>query len=245
VSKLRSLEFDDENDTYLFDRLQEYVLERYPNPDRIGCLDLETLKCFVECPQRLDLSDLKYLHIFRCAECTRRLMEFRRIWEARSRWVAPNASADLAGWRHFLHKVQLWIERVVATALPLKVSKRSLVPETKKEPNLEAAVSNALDMRRRPLVRANQEPACLPRMLVELQLRLSDDSPGGIHRVVVAEDEALQEVLIAGSAPMFSKDSCVELTVHLDLRDVLPGTYFLGVVRQHGEIVDILPLRIA
>jgi hypothetical protein len=84
VNRFRSFESDDENDTLLFDKLEEYVLEHYPNPERIGCLNHETLSTLVDAPENLDLADQKYLHIFRCAECTRELIELRRIREERN-----------------------------------------------------------------------------------------------------------------------------------------------------------------
>jgi hypothetical protein len=83
VGELRNFVRDDENDTLLFERLQEHVLEQYPNPDRVGCFARATLIAFVETPAKLDLEDPKYLHVFRCAECTRDLMELRRLREER------------------------------------------------------------------------------------------------------------------------------------------------------------------
>jgi hypothetical protein len=78
VDTLRQFGSDDEDDSLLFNRMQEYVLQRYPNPQRIGCLDHATLSAFVASPGKVDLSDPKYLHILRCAECTRDLVELRR-----------------------------------------------------------------------------------------------------------------------------------------------------------------------
>ena len=92
MSRSHNFERDDENDTLLFDKLEEYVLEHYPNPQRIGCLDHDTLTAFVESPQDIDLANRKYLHIFKCAECTRDLSELRRIREERLR----HASLDSA-----------------------------------------------------------------------------------------------------------------------------------------------------
>lgn len=68
---------DDGNDTQLFEMLQGYVLENYPNPARKNCLDAATLEAFVHAPETLDLGDEKFLHIFKCAECTRELMAHR------------------------------------------------------------------------------------------------------------------------------------------------------------------------
>jgi hypothetical protein len=81
VSKVRTFVSDDEDDTGLFALAEEYVLSHYPNPERIGCLDNATLRAFVAEPGKTDLSDPKFLHIFKCAECTRDLIELRRLRE--------------------------------------------------------------------------------------------------------------------------------------------------------------------
>jgi hypothetical protein len=78
VVEHRSFSNDDENDTLLFEKLQEHILAHYPNPDRIGCPDPATLKKFADTPRDVGLSDLNDLHIFKCAECTRALMELRQ-----------------------------------------------------------------------------------------------------------------------------------------------------------------------
>jgi hypothetical protein len=78
VDERQSFLQDDDDDTLLFEKLQEHVLEKYPNPERIGCIDHSTLKTWVYSPQKLDLSDPKYLHVLKCAECTRELIELRR-----------------------------------------------------------------------------------------------------------------------------------------------------------------------
>ena len=79
MDKYRSFFQDDEDDTLLFEKLQENVLERYPNPERKGCFDHSTLEKWVCSPEKLDLSDPKYLHVLKCAECTRELIELRRL----------------------------------------------------------------------------------------------------------------------------------------------------------------------
>jgi len=69
---------DDENDTLLFEKLQEHILAHYPNPERIGCPDPAILKKFADTPHEVGLTDLNELHIFKCAECTRTLIELRQ-----------------------------------------------------------------------------------------------------------------------------------------------------------------------
>ena len=69
---------DDENDTLLFEKLQEHVLAHYPNPERKGCPEPEVLKSLIDNPGDVTLAALNDLHIFKCAECTRLLMELRQ-----------------------------------------------------------------------------------------------------------------------------------------------------------------------
>jgi len=78
VAEHQPLLNDDQNDTLLFEKLEEYILAHYPNPERVGCPSPEVLKRFSDAPGDVELSDLKDLHIFKCAECTRALMELRR-----------------------------------------------------------------------------------------------------------------------------------------------------------------------
>jgi hypothetical protein len=97
VNELHRAARDDEDDTRLFDTLQEYVLAHYPNPHRVGCLDSDLLRRIVETPEQLDLGDPKYLHVFKCAECTRELRELRRSRDARIQEGAECSSALPSG----------------------------------------------------------------------------------------------------------------------------------------------------
>ncbi len=75
---------DDDNDTDLFERLQEQVLKNCPNPERVGCPSRVILEAFVESPAGVTLEDLNGLHILKCAECTRDLIELRHKRESRN-----------------------------------------------------------------------------------------------------------------------------------------------------------------
>ena len=104
---------DDENDTRLFDTLQEYVLDHYPNPHRVGCLDPDLLRRFVETPEQLDLGDPMYLHMFKCAECTRELRELRRSREAR---ILGGAECSYALPSSGMKATSPWRERIALAA---------------------------------------------------------------------------------------------------------------------------------
>jgi hypothetical protein len=81
VAEYRPFSNDDENDTLLFEKMQKYILAHYPNPDRIGCPDLMILEKLSCTPREVGLTDLNDLHIFKCAERTRTLMELRQLRE--------------------------------------------------------------------------------------------------------------------------------------------------------------------
>jgi hypothetical protein len=78
VAEHRPFSNDDENDTLLFEKLQEQILAHCPNPERIGCPAPAVLKKFADTSREVALPDLNDLHIFKCAECTRTLMELRK-----------------------------------------------------------------------------------------------------------------------------------------------------------------------
>jgi len=78
VAENHSSPLDDDNDRLLFEKLQEHVLAHYPNPERKGCPDPAVLKSLVDDPKDVTLAALNDLHVFKCAECTRLLMELRQ-----------------------------------------------------------------------------------------------------------------------------------------------------------------------
>jgi hypothetical protein len=78
----RNLEDEDDK---LFDELRRHVMENYPNPDRIGCLNGESLRLIVFNPSKVDPSDPRFVHLLRCSECTRDVMDFREERDRRAR----------------------------------------------------------------------------------------------------------------------------------------------------------------
>lgn len=99
MDERQSLFEDDRDDSVLFERLQEHVLERYPNPERKGCIDHANLETWVYSPGKLDLSDPKYLHVLKCAECTRELIELRKRRDARRKAQIGNQAARPRNWQ--------------------------------------------------------------------------------------------------------------------------------------------------
>src|SRR5262249_51570508 len=75
----------------LLSQVEQHILDKYPNPNRIGCFTPEQLKELVRHPERFDLKDRKYLHLFSCAECTRDVQVLRSELERESAAEKVNA----------------------------------------------------------------------------------------------------------------------------------------------------------
>src|ERR1700678_3133705 len=171
VGELRNFVRDDENDTLLFERLQEHVLEHYPNPDRVGCLDRATLIAFVEAPRKLDLDDPKYLHVFRCAECTLDLMELRRLREERIQQAAPRPSQGASRWWWYAGIAA----SVAAVSLLIGISRKHYTNQPVETAQSEAPVSVSVDLSADGLARDGggsdaPAPVPLPRRVIDLRL---------------------------------------------------------------------------
>lgn len=80
----------EDQDTSLFKSLEQFVLDNYPNPQRIGCLPRAQLEALLDHPGSLNLKDIKYTHIMECAECTRDLIGLRQARSQGAMKHAPN-----------------------------------------------------------------------------------------------------------------------------------------------------------
>ena len=63
----------------------------------LGLAMSRNLATFTLTPAELDLGDPKYLHIFKCAECTRDLRELRRVRRARLELERDSSSRSPRG----------------------------------------------------------------------------------------------------------------------------------------------------
>ncbi len=250
MSRFHSFERDDDNDTRLFGKLEEYVLEHYPNPHRVGCLDQDALRIFVESPEKLDLTEPKYLHIFKCAECTRDLRELRRIRDDRLQQEITSSSTPPDGGRQTVRKWRLRLTAAVALlrasgvrfAARLKVHSTGLAGEAR----TEAAIAVTIDLSGGPLAESKpgsrEHRALLPRRLIDLHLVLPLGSPAGIYRIAVARERNMRRVQADGVASAVVHGSQTELDVMLDLRAARRGEHFLGIGREGDRVSHYYPL---
>jgi hypothetical protein len=232
VNNLRTLVEDDDNDSLLFERLQQNALKNYPNPARIGCPDYATLKAFVEAPRTVDLDALNDIHIMKCAECTRDLIELRRLRDERRAKEAAIPSSWLAS--------PVWKSAAIAVSLCAIViiggSWRNLVSRASQQDEAATAVSVTADLSgdgvSRSTEASKEEPAVtLPRKRVQLHMILPFFSPAGDYRVTITRDKGLDNVQAQGRGSATAQGPKTELTVDLDLRRLSAGKYYIGAER--------------
>ena len=238
---------DDDDDTLLFEKLQEHVLERFPNPDRIGCIDHATLKAWVNTPEKLDLSDPKYLHVLKCAECTRELIELRRLRNeqsepantgvisrpghaAKSRWalLALVVLCCLAG-------VGVFYWRTHSAASPAQVAESAPVALT--IDLSQAGTTRGIETTTVPTV-------VLPRRVVTAHVILPNFSPSGNYVSSVATDRGGGSDKATGHAVAHVQGFHADLTAALDLRSLPPGTYFLATTHEGDPASYFYPLTV-
>lgn len=238
---------DDEDDTLLFEKLREHVLEKHPNPERIGCIDHSTLETWVYTPQKLDLSDPKYLHVLKCAECTRELMELRRLRNEQSKQASigvPSHHSLAANWRWavvasifvcFLAVAGVIYWRTHSVAAPGPVAQ-----------SIPVAVT--IDLSQAGTTRGANTPAVrvgvVPRRVVTAHIVLPNFSPGGNYVVSVTADRSGASGKTVGRAVATAKGYRADLTVTLDLRSLSPGTYLLATTHEGDPASYFYPLTV-
>jgi hypothetical protein len=244
---------DDEDDTLLFETLQQHVLETYPNPERIGCLDHTTLETWVRSPEKLDLSDPKYLHVLKCAECTRDLIELRRFRKKQKEQSEPATSIPPARVNGNAHASWRWAAWSTALALCIVLVAamafwKSHSGNHGSQGVQEVAISETIDLSHAGTLRggeASTVPAInLPRRIVALHVVLPYFSPGGNYDVSVAKDRDSESAKAEGRGVASAQGMHADLSVTLDLRRLRPGTYYLATTHEGDPSSYFYPLTI-
>jgi hypothetical protein len=247
VDERQSFLQDDDDDTLLFEKLQEHVLEKYPNPERIGCIDHSTLKTWVYSPQKLDLSDPKYLHVLKCAECTRELIELRRRRNEQSEHAnigVPSHPGPVANWRWAVFASVLLCCLAVAGVIYW----RSHLGTTPAQVAQSNPVAVTIDLSQAGTTRGTDTttvPAVvLPRRLDTAHVILPNFSPGGNYVVSVTTDRSGASEKATGHAVANVQGFHTDLTVALDLRSLPSGTYFLATTHEGDPASYFYPLAV-
>ena len=238
---------DDDDDTLLFEKLQEHVLEAHPNPERIGCFDNATLKAWVLTPEKLDLSDPKYLHVLKCAECTRELIELRKLRNAQSEYAnveVPPQQGTSANWRWAVFASVLLCCVAAAGVIYWRTHSQTSQPQVAQS----APVDVTIDLSQAGTTRGtetNTVPAViLPRRVDTTHVILPNFSPGGNYVVSVTTDRNGASGKATGRAVANVQGFHTDLTVVLDLRSLPPGTYFLATTHEGDPASYFYPLTV-
>ena len=230
VSKPPSFVRDDENDTQLFDRWQELVLQHCPNPERIGCFDHETLRTFVENPSALDLTDPKYIHVTECAECTRELQQLRLLREERLRQASTQERRLISLRLRWAGAIAASVAIVAVLAFLSWKHHAGIASDlTQDVAEVPATVDLSADgLSRDANEDSDEHVISLPRRLVRLHLVLPYYSPIGNYRITVTPDRNGDAIKAEAASSAAAHGSRTELEVKLNLRRIAPGKYYLG-----------------
>lgn len=233
MNSFRSFQEDDDDDTHLFAKAEEYVLKNHPNPDRIGCPGPATLRAFVEAPGKVELSELNDLHIMQCAECTRDLIELRR--QRASEPKACPAGSSFWNWRVAGIAASLCVI-VFSLFMLYQLERNERVASLSRAPStpILATVDLSGDGVERGPEMSPPHPISLSSRLLNLHLQLPYYSPSGSYRIFLTKEKNLASLMASAEGVATTDGPRTKLIVEIDLRKVKAGSYFLGTQHQ-GE----------
>jgi hypothetical protein len=229
---------DDDNDTALFERLQQQALENCPNPERVGCPPPSVLSAFVDNPASVTPAELNDLHILKCAECTRDLMDLRRKRESGQTLESNPLPGRLRVVALAAMVVAVLCDILVTTTVQWKGDHLS---ESRRAVLKAVTVAKTIDLSRYGAIRGMEQEQpdraiSLPRATIDLDLILPYFSQPGQYRVTVANERGAASPVVSVSGVAETVTTRTELKIMLNLRDLLPGKYYLGTIEQsNGE----------
>jgi hypothetical protein len=214
---------------------------------QVGCIDGATLKAWVFTPEKLDLSDPKYLHVLKCAECTRELIELRQLrneQSARARIGVPARPISAANWRGVVFASVVLFGLAIAGVIYWRT--HSEAPPAQVAQSTPVAVT--VDLSQAGTTRGSEPSLApvgvLPRRMVTAHMILPNFSPGGNYVVSVTTDRSASSEKAAGRAVARVQGFHADLTIALDLRSLPPGTYFLATTHEGDPASYYYPLAI-
>jgi hypothetical protein len=228
---------DDDNDTALFERLQQQVLQNCPNPERIGCPSPSILKAFVEDPASVTPAELNDLHILKCAECTRDLMELRKNRESRQTLESAPSRGRL---RSVVHAAMV-ITVLCGILITAIIYRKGNLLGSKSTASKAVTVVRTVDLSGYGSTRGAEQPQqdnaiSLPRAPIDLDLILPYLSQPGRYRVMVAKERSAADAVASVAGTAETVGTRTQLRVMLNLHDLPPGKYYLGTIEQsNGE----------
>jgi len=198
----------------------EYILlNGFPNPERQGCPPHEVIEALAN--RHLQRDHPAWHHIWNCSPCYK---DFKTIRDARL--------ARIEGVQRRQRTRRRFIAAAVASATAA-VGGYFLVSEIGSKPSRGFAVVS-IDLTNAGALRGAEENpdvpvGQLPRKLDEIHLTLPRFSPIGRYAVAVLQAKSENTAVALGSANATGTEQHATLIATLDLSDVRPGRYYLGI----------------
>jgi len=232
--------------------MKDFLLEAFPNPERKGCPEDETLKALAD--DRLPANDPVRLHLGSCSEC---FAEYRGYRMEHEDFVKTESSAvlPLPGGTKSVSRSRFLPWAIAASLLIMGgggyleyrgnyASKTAPVQLASSEP-----VNATVDLLNTGTLRGGDDPmplqqVSLPATMVHLSVVLPRFSEAGRYDVMVSKDRSGREVVAMGAGNATALEGKVTVDVTLDLRAAKAGAYFLATVRGADNGTYYYPLKI-
>jgi len=226
---LRSSRVEDRFETWIAERHQERVLAGEtapsgPHPDEAFLRDLARKS------KRISLSDPRVDHAASCPNCMSRLLALRQEYR--------------------LHHQRLVFATAIAACALVIVGALITYWVVLKSPATAntAVVSQTVNLWDAGTVRGEQpgelQSVLLSAASVRLKIILPRFSPAGKYVVAVTRDQTGTGVLAQATADTIAEGQRETLSVSLDLRRTVAGTYFLATTHEQDQAAYYYPLQI-
>ncbi len=192
----------------------------------------EVLLRKIACSSRKpSLLDPRVVHVARCPQCMRRLMQLRE----ETRGSEPQG-----------RPIALWA--FVLAAVPLCAAGLALYVYKQRSPVQMSAVFQTLDLSSFPCTQGDPSQlrlVSLPRRTVELTMILPAPSEMGPYSVVVKKTRQGNRAMAVATGIAIRRDQQTRLKVRLHLERVAPGSYYLSTTHdESNEAAYHYPLQI-
>lgn len=201
-------------------RLQEEILNKYPNPERKGCPGQTVLKSLAARPLDEPIEiDPNWQHVTHCSECYREFLHFQTV-KARQKKVRNEALRwSVAG-------------TIILIALAMYLfTTNSVVPRTKRPQNAELPynprIINIASMQRSAVKDEEKKPFFLDRDREALTIQLPVGSRAGTYEFQLRDKN--DYAIINKSASATINQGVTAFLVKVDLSGLQPGEYRMEV----------------
>jgi hypothetical protein len=205
-------ELSAEQEEKLLKSAKELFLNQFPNPERKGCADSETIKAMAFGKLRGETASGWWSHFATCSPCTREFSGFQqKARSSRNARIVVGIAASIL----FTVGIVAWLA-IQGRGGP--------EPFPQYEPS-------TLDLRGMSLVRggstSSNSPLELPRRRLALSIFLPTGTEPGEFDVQVSQQP--ENPILTASGPAILRDQIAVLDVRLDLTGLTPGSYLLAI----------------